>query len=67
MEQEEKEITLKKVLEIIAECVLLIAGIVSIFALIWGGWQTLRYALTVMFVDALFVGFVVHLTNKFHK
>lgn len=49
----EREIKTRDVLEVVAACVLAVAAIVAVYALIWSAWPTFRVAVTVIFSVAV--------------
>lgn len=67
MEQEnpkEIEVTLDMVLEFLVSAVLVVSGLVALFALIWAKWTAFKVALTVFVAVSLATAFGYHIADR---
>lgn len=66
-EKKEKVITTEDVLEFLWTAVLLISGIVAVFALIWAEWFVFRVAVSIIVGLLICTGFGWYMANKFSR
>lgn len=67
MEEKEKVITATDILDFVAGLILIIAGIVALFALIWAAWHTFKVALSVAIGTMILCAAGEYIHTKLHR
>lgn len=63
----DREVTARDVLEVVAACILAVAAIVAVYALIWSAWPTFRVAVTVIFSVAVLATAAEYVADKINR